>query len=28
MGQARAEWRGKAGAMVKLAVPVVLNELG
>jgi MATE family multidrug resistance protein len=28
MGQARAEWRGELGAMVKLAVPVVLSELG
>src|ERR1700678_3811707 len=28
MEQARAEWRGELGAMVKLAVPVVLSELG
>src|SRR5579863_2332257 len=28
MGQARAEWRGELGAMVTLAVPVVLSELG
>lgn len=28
MAQARAEWRGELGAMVKLAVPVVLSELG
>ena len=28
MGQARAEWRRELGAMVKLAVPVVLSELG
>src|SRR5580692_4437320 len=28
MAQARAEWRGELDAMVKLAVPVVLSELG
>ena len=28
MGQVRAEWRAELGAMVKLAVPVVLSELG
>ena len=28
MGQGRAEWRVELGAMVKLAVPVVLSELG
>src|SRR3984957_11733632 len=28
MEQARAKWRGELGAMVKLAVPVVLSELG
>jgi multidrug resistance protein, MATE family len=28
MGQVRGEWRQELGAMVKLAVPVVLSELG
>src|ERR1700722_7746354 len=28
MEQARAKWRGELGAMVKLAIPVVLSELG
>src|SRR5580658_27364 len=28
MGQARSEWRAELGAMVTLAVPVVLSELG